>query len=221
MSKRKLQRFEELNHLERIFQYPFPLLKTDHGLRGNWRKNIFKNDNPIILELGCGRGEYTVEMAREYADKNFIGVDIKGARIWRGVKSINEENILTAAFLRTHIEWLNQFFADHEVDDIWVTFPDPQPQLTRENRRLTNSRFISLYRQVLKPNGYLHLKTDNIGLFQYTVDVLKNEQGTMEICTYDLYHDTPEGFNLSIQTTYEKIFMKKGFPIHYLKFQMK
>ena len=220
MSKRKLQRFEELNHLERIFQYPFPLLKTDHGLRGNWRKNIFKNDNPLILELGCGRGEYTVEMAREYADKNFIGIDIKGARIWRGVKSINEENILTAAVLRTHIEWLNQFFADQEVDDIWVTFPDPQPQLTRENRRLTNSRFISLYRQVLKSNGYLHLKTDNIGLFQYTVDQLKNEQGTMEICTYDLYHDTPVGFNLSIQTTYEKIFMKKGFPIHYLKFKM-
>jgi tRNA (guanine-N7-)-methyltransferase len=219
MAKRKLQRFEELNHLERIFQFPFPLLHTNEGLKGNWNKGIFRNDNPIILELGCGRGEYTVELAREYKESNFIGIDIKGARIWRGVKTINEENIFNAAFLRTHIEWLGQFFEKGEVQDIWITFPDPQPQLTRENRRLSNPDFLNIYKSVLRDKGALHLKTDNIGLFEYTVEMLNNEKGVLEVCTRDLYSEAPEGFNLKIQTTYEKIFLKKGMTINYLRFR--
>jgi tRNA (guanine-N7-)-methyltransferase len=220
MGKRKLQRFEELNHLERIFQFPFPLLHTDHGLRGNWRTKVFNNENPIVLEVGCGRGEYTVALSKDTPNKNFIGIDIKGARIWRGVKTANEENLLNAAFLRVHIEWLASFFADQEVDEIWITFPDPQPQLTRENRRLTNKKFLAIYKQILKPGGCIHLKTDNIGLFDYTLEMLIDEQGTIEVCTKDLYADTPDGFNLSIQTTYEKIFMKEGLKINYLRFRL-
>lgn len=220
MGKRKLQRFEELNHLERIFQFPFPLVHTDHGLRGNWRNKVFNNDHPIVLEVGCGRGEYTVALSKDNPNKNFIGIDIKGARIWRGVKTINEENILNAAFLRVHIEWLASFFADQEVNEIWITFPDPQPQLTRENRRLTNKKFLAIYKQILQPGGCIHLKTDNIGLFDYTIEMLSDEPGTMEVCTKDLYSDTPDGFNLAIQTTYEKIFMKEGLKINYLRFRL-
>jgi tRNA (guanine-N7-)-methyltransferase len=219
MAKHKLQRFEELNHLDRIFQYPFPLLHTHHNLKGNWRADVFKNNNPIILELGCGRGEYTVALSKHNPNINFVGIDIKGARIWRGVKTINEENILNAAFLRTHIDWIGSFFAVSEIDEIWITFPDPQPQLSRENRRLTNAKFMNLYKQVLKPNGILNLKTDNLGFFDYTVEMLANERGEMKYCTRDLYNETPPDFDLSIQTTYEQIFLKQGLTIKYLKFK--
>jgi tRNA (guanine-N7-)-methyltransferase len=220
MSKHKLQRFEELPKLERTFQFPFPLLQTDHGLKGNWGKKVFHNEHPIVLELGCGRGEYTVELAREYPETNFVGVDIKGARLWRGAKTITEEKILNAAFLRVHIEWLGQFFDKGEVSEIWITFPDPQPQLTRENRRLTNQKFLSIYKLILKKGGLLHLKTDNRGFFEYTLQMLEQEQGEMEVCTFDLYHETPADFNLSIQTTYEKKFLSQGMPIHYLRYRL-
>lgn len=219
MAKHKLRRFEELETFERTFQYPFPLLKTEHGLRGNWKEKVFKNSNPIVLELGCGRGEYTVSLAQDSQTSNFIGVDIKGARLWRGAKTINEENILHAAFLRTHIEWLPQFFAAGEVKEIWVTFPDPQPQLSRENRRITNPKFLKMYHELCGTDGILHLKTDNIGLFEYTVEQLQTQKGEFEICTRDLYNDTPANFNTEIQTTYEKIFLKKGMKINYLRFR--
>jgi tRNA (guanine-N7-)-methyltransferase len=219
MAKHKLQRFEELERLERIFQFPFPLLSTDHGLKGNWRNKVFGNGQPIVLELGCGRGEYTVALSRTYADRNFIGVDIKGARIWRGVKTINEEKIMNAAFLRVHIEWLGMFFEVGEVDEIWITFPDPQPQKTRENRRLTNAKFLQLYRQILKKNGILHLKTDNVFFFEYTCEMLEKEIGTIEYLTRDLYVDQPAGFDLSIRTTYEQKFLEKNMPIHYVRFR--
>ncbi|MBK9317812.1 MAG: tRNA (guanosine(46)-N7)-methyltransferase TrmB [Bacteroidetes bacterium] len=219
MTKRKLQRFEELKGFERTFQFPFPLVHTDHGLRGNWKEKVFQNSHPIVLEVGCGRGEYTVELARNYPELNFIGIDIKGARIWRGAKTINEEHILNGAFLRVHVEWLKEFFAPGEVKEIWVTFPDPQPQLSRENRRLTNPKFLQLYRYLSGEEGVFHLKTDNYGLFEYTLEMLSGEQGTMEACTDDLYGNTPEGFNLSIQTTYEKKFLQEGLKINYLRFR--
>ena len=219
MAKHKLRRFSELETFERTFQYPFPLLGTDHGLCGNWNKKVFHNDHPIVVELGCGRGEYTVSLAQHFTDRNFIGIDIKGARLWRGAKTINEENILHAAFLRTHIEWLPQFFAPGEIREIWVTFPDPQPQISRENRRITNPKFLKMYRELMGKDGVFHLKTDNIGLFEYTLEMLEKEEGALEVCTKDLYVDTPENFNTSIQTTYEQIFLKKGFKINYLRFR--
>ena len=221
MAKRKLQRFNELLELERVFQFPYPLLESASSLRGNWRRDVFRNENRIVLELGCGRGEYTVELSRKYSGVNFIGMDIKGARLWRGAKTINEENILNAAFLRAHIEWLQQFFEPGEVSEIWITFPDPQPQDSRKNRRLTNPRFISLYRSILGNGGVLHLKTDNRPLFDYTVEVLGSEVGTFDVKTTDLYAEPPEGFDLSIQTTYEKRFLKEGLKINYLKFLLK
>lgn len=219
MAKHKLRRFKELETFERTFQFPYPLLHTDHGLCGNWHSGVFQNNHPIIVELGCGRGEYTVSLAQHFKDRNFIGVDIKGARLWRGAKTIHEEKLMHAAFLRTHIEWLPQFFAPKEISEIWITFPDPQPQLSRENRRITNPKFLKMYRELLGAGGVLHLKTDNLGLFEYTMDMLGHEAGVMEICTKDLYANTPENFNLGIQTTYEKIFLKQGFKINYLKFR--
>lgn len=221
MAKRKLQRFNELLELKRVFQFPYPLLDSASSLRGKWHKDVFGNDNRIVLELGCGRGEYTVALARKNPDANFIGIDIKGARLWRGAKTINEENILNAAFLRVHIEWLLLFFDSGEVSEIWITFPDPQPQDSRMNRRLTNPRFLSLYRSLLGAGGIIHLKTDNRPLFDYTVEVLGGEEGSLEVKTTDLYAHPPTGFDLSIQTTYEQRFLKEGLKINYLKFLLK
>ncbi len=219
MAKHKLQRFEELKNFERTFQFPFPLLHSNHGLKGGWNKKVFHNDHDIVLELGCGRGEYTVALSKTYPDRNFIGVDIKGARIWRGAKTIHEEGILNAAFLRVHIEWLHEFFLPGEVREIWVTFPDPQPQLSRENRRLTNPKFLNLYHKICGKGGIFHLKTDNSTLFEYTLEMLAGQKGTVKEITRDLYRDTPEHFNLSIQTTYEKKFLAEGVNINYLKFE--
>lgn len=219
MVKRKLQRFSELESMERVYQFPFPLLEETSVFKGKWGSDIFKNEHPLILELGCGRGEYTLELARRYPGKNFIGIDIKGARIWKGGKTINEENILNAAFVRIKIEWLGMIFDKQEADEIWITFPDPQPQASRENRRITSNRFLDLYRMVLKPGGIVHLKTDNEGLFTYTKELLEQRAGELLAVTEDLYHDKPEGEDLSIQTTYEKIFLKEKKPIRYLKFR--
>lgn len=219
MPKRKLQRFEELKGLERVYQFPYSQVHTDHGMKGSWGAKVFCNEFPLVLELGCGRGEYTVNLAQSNPDKNFIGADIKGARIWRGAKTINEENILNAAFLRVQAEYLNEFFDAGELSEIWVTFPDPQPQLSRENRRLTNPAFLKKYRAITRRGGIFHLKTDNSQLFEYTVEMLGNESGIMEVCTRDLYQEPPPAFDLTIQTTYEKKFLAQGFSINYLRFR--
>lgn len=219
MPKRKLQRFEELKSLQRVYQFPYSQVHTQHGMKGTWGVNVFANTLPLVLELGCGRGEYTVGLARSFPGKNFIGADIKGARIWRGAKTINEEQIDNAAFLRVQAEWLAEFFAPGELSEIWVTFPDPQPQLSRENRRLTNPRFLNLYRTITRRGGLFHLKTDNHPLFEYTVEMLGNESGFMEVCTRNLYAEPPAGFDLSIQTTYERKFLAAGSNINYLRFR--
>lgn len=219
MAKRKLQRFDELKGFQRTFQFPYPLVHTEHGMRDNWRSRVFYNTQPLVLELGCGRGEYTVGLARAFPATNFVGVDVKGARLWRGAKTINEEEMLNAAFLRVRIEWIPEFFAEGEVNEIWVTFPDPQPQDSRENLRLTNPRFLSMYRMLTASGGCFHLKTDNTGLFEYTVEMLKSYPGAFEVCTRDLYSEPPTGFDLSIQTTYEKRFLAEGIKIKYLRFR--
>ena len=219
MAKHKLRRFEELKSMERVFQFPYSLVHTEHGMKGTWRDRVFQNPHPLVLELGCGRGEYTVSLSKNHPETNFVGVDIKGARIWRGGKTINEENIRNAAFLRVEIEWIPGFFDEGEVDEIWITFPDPQPQESRENRRLTNPRFLAMYRSLLKSDGVLHLKTDSISLFEYTLEQLAKEKGRLELVTRDLYTDRPDGFDLSIQTTYEHIFLGKGKKINYLRFR--
>ena len=219
MPKRKLQRFAELEQLERVFQPKGLFLDRDHELKGRWHEAVFGNSNPIILELGCGRGEYTVNMARRFPGKNFVGIDIKGARLWRGAKTANEEQLGNAAFLRYQIEQLTAFFAPGEVSEIWITFPDPQPQKTRENRRMTSHRFLKMYRQLLGTSGFVHLKTDNFPLYEYTLEKLSEDAASILISTSDLYATSVTEDILEIKTTYEAKFLAQGMKICYLRFR--
>lgn len=212
MGKDKLKRFAELETFTNVFQ-----LNPVHN--GNWNKNYFKNNQPIVLELGCGRGEYTVSLAKYFPEKNFIGIDIKGARIWRGAKTGMEEHISNMAFLRIEIEQLEEHFGAQEVDEIWITFPDPQPQISRERKRLTYDRFLTMYKKVLSPNGIVHLKTDNDGLYEYTLEKIKELNLNLIKNTADLYKEEWLDEVLSIQTTYEKIYRDKGKNINYIQFK--
>jgi tRNA (guanine-N7-)-methyltransferase len=212
LGKDKLKRFAELETFTNVFQ-----LNPVH--KGNWNKNYFKNNQPIVLELGCGRGEYTVSLAKYFPKKNFIGIDIKGARIWRGAKTGMEEHISNMAFLRIEIEQLEEHFSENEVDEIWITFPDPQPQISRERKRLTSDRFLTMYKKVLSPNGIVHLKTDNDGLYAYTLEKIAELNFKLIKHTADLYKEEWLDDVLSIQTTYEKIYRDKGKNINYIQFQ--
>lgn len=220
MGKDKLRRWAELETFERTFQpkmdFPMP---ADFYLKGKWNSEVFKNEHPIVLELGCGRGEYTVHLAQQFEQKNFIGIDVKGARLWRGAKTINELNITNAAFMRIRIELIESFFAPHEVGELWITFPDPQMKTEREKKRLTNPFFIERYKRLLKPNGILHLKSDSAELYQYTLEVLEKEKGHFLISTNDLYNSHIVDDILSVKTTYEKIFLKEGKKITYIRYQ--
>ncbi len=212
MGKDKLKRFAELETFTNVFQ-----LNPVH--KGKWNADYFKNINPIVLELGCGRGEYTVSLAKYFPHKNFIGIDIKGARIWRGAKTGMEENISNMAFLRIEIEQLEEHFNENEVDEIWITFPDPQPQISRERKRLTYNRFLEMYKKILKPEGLVHLKTDNDGLYEYTLEKTKELNLNVIKHTSDLYKEEWLDDVLSIQTTYEKIYRDKGKNINYIQFK--
>ncbi len=219
MGKKKLQRFEEMREFKRVFQ---PQLKdivtTDHFLKNKWKQEVFFNENPLILELGCGKGEYTVGLAKRFAGKNFIGVDIKGARIWKGAKIINEEDITNAAFIRTRIEFISSFFGPDEVDEIWLTFPDPQLKKRRWKKRLCSSVFLSMYRKFLKDQGIIHLKTDSEALYDYALRIATENRFQITDNITDLYHSGIQNEILGIQTFYEKQFVKEEKAIFYLKF---
>jgi len=223
LGKDKLRRFEELGKFERVFQ---PGIEEINGkqyhLRGKWKSEVFKNNNPLILELGCGKGEYTIGLAKNFPDKNFIGVDIKGARIWKGAKTSHEEKILNAAFLRTRIELISSFFAMGEVDEIWVTFPDPQPTERRKKKRLTSAGFLTLYQGFLKDGGIMHLKTDSDLLYEYTLSLVRFNSLEILFESSDLYKrsDLPDPI-LGIKTYYEQKFLDQGSNINYLKFRIK
>ncbi len=219
MGKNKLKRWAELVTFERVFQPELNFPMPDHELKGNWNANVFKNNFPIVLELGCGRGEYSIHLAKTFIEKNVVGIDIKGARLWRGAKTANEENILTAAFLRIRIEFIEAFFGLQEVSEIWITFPDPQLKDEREHRRLTHSEFIARYKRMLKPNGILHLKTDSAELYDYTLQSLAAERGTFLVNTHDLYNSGIADEILSVKTTYELQALKEQKKITYIKFQ--
>jgi tRNA (guanine-N7-)-methyltransferase len=221
VGKNKLARFNELTRLDRVFQPSFDeVFGKDHSLKGNWAGKVFKNNKPIVLELGCGKGEYTVGLARCFPDKNFIGVDIKGARIWKGAKTINEEDILNAAFLRTRIEWIGSFFAGNEVSEIWLTFPDPQEKKRRAKKRLSGSIFLNSYRSFLQPGGIVHLKTDNQVLFDYTLALAKFNKFEIEYSSEDLYQSGYADEILEIKTFYEQQYLSQGIPIKYIKFHL-
>ena len=186
--------------------------------KGEWGTSVFKNNNPVVLELACGKGEYTVNLAVLFPDKNFIGVDYKGNRIWRGAKTALEDGVNNVAFLRIQIENLVDYFTTGEIDEIWITFPDPQPQLSREKKRLTSPRFLNMYRQILRPGAYINLKTDNDGFHAYPVSQIEESKLTLHIRTEDLYHSEFADDVLSIKTYYEKKYLKHNKNINYLKF---
>lgn len=219
MGKNKLQKFDDMSSYPHVFEYPFTVLQEKgFEMKGVWGKSFFKNDNPIVIELGCGKGEYAVGLARKYPNKNFIGIDIKGARMWTGAKSSIESGLSNVAFLRTHIELINHFFAPGEVSEIWITFPDPQ--MKKVSKRLTSTRFMQLYLQILKSGGLVHLKCDSNFLFTYTKEMVAANHFPVQYCTDDLYHsDINDDMLLSIQTYYEQQWMERGIPIKYIKFE--
>jgi tRNA (guanine-N7-)-methyltransferase len=192
----------------------------EHPLKGKWNKEYFKNNHPVVLELGCGKGEYTIGLARKYPQKNHIGVDIKGARIWRGAKTAFENGITNAMFLRTRIEFINSFFGENEVDEIWITFPDPHPKRRSYRNRLTSSYFLNSYRGFLKDGGIIHLKTDNSGLYNYTKELVKSNKLEILASTDDLYSGSAENEILAIRTHYENIFLRQGQKINFLSFRI-
>lgn len=217
MGKNKLQKFHDMNTYPHVFQYPFSILKEKgFDMKGKWNTVFFKNDNPIVLELGCGKGEYAIGLAQKYPEKNFIGIDIKGARMWTGAKKAQEDNITNVAFLRTNIELIAYFFAENEVSEIWITFPDPQMKKVR--KRLTSTRFMHLYNQILKPDGVIHLKSDSNFMYTYTCEMAKANHYPILIQTDDLYNSEITDDILEIKTFYEQQWLERGLSIKYIKF---
>lgn len=219
MGKDKFRRFQENLTFKNLVQPEFDeIFRKDHKLKGNWHKDFFGNDKPIVLELGCGRGEYTVNLAERFPDKNFIGVDIKGARMWRGAKTATENGMANVGFLRTRIEFISSFFADGEVDEIWITFPDPQLKKNRVKKRLTSPQFLEFYAGFLREGGSINLKTDSQHLHEYTKAVVAHNELPVECCNNDIYGSGFADEILSIKTRYEGIFLAEGLPITYIKF---
>lgn len=220
-AKNKLKRFAENETFENVIQPVFSeVFNKDYHMKGQWHREFFKNDNPLVLELGCGKGEYTVNLARKFPDKNFLGIDIKGARFWRGAKTAVEEGLDNVGFLRTQIEFVESFFAADEVSEIWITFPDPQLRRSRAKKRLTSPFFLNRYKKFLQPEGIVNLKTDSAELHCYTKALLEyNEQATAK-ATDDLYNSDLLDDTLSIKTAYETMFLREGKKITYLAFRI-
>ena len=217
MGKNKLQKFDDMSGFPHVFQYPFAVLQEKgFEMKGKWNELFFKNNNPIVLELGCGKGEYTVGLGKLFPDKNFIGIDIKGARMWTGAKQSLEDKMTNVAFLRTHIELINRFFAKGEISEIWITFPDPQ--MGKVNKRMTSTRFMKLYREILSDSGLIHLKTDSNFMFTYTCEMIKANCFPVLIRTNDLYNSDIADKILSIQTFYEQQWLNRGLNIKYVQF---
>lgn len=221
-SKNKLKRFKENQTFSNVIQPTREeVVSGDFSLKGKWNQEVFKNNNPVVLELGCGKGEYSVGLAQKYPHKNFIGIDIKGARFWRGAKTAVEENLHNVAFLRSQIELIELLFAENEVDEIWITFPDPQIKYKRTKHRLTNSEFLQCYKKILKPNGIVHLKTDSEFMHGYTLGLLHGQNHEVLYANHNVYRNegAPEVVT-SIQTFYEKQYLEEGKPITYIQFKI-
>ena len=224
MSKGKLAKFADMETYKNVFQYPYSVVSdVPFTMRGNWHEEYFKNQNPIVLELGCGKGEYTVELAKRYPQKNFIGVDIKGARMWTGATLALQQGLENVAFLRTNIEIIDRFFAPSEVQEIWLTFSDPQMKNPR--KRLSSTYFMERYRRFLVDNGIIHLKTDSNFLFTYTCYMVEHNQLPVDLKTDNLYEkqfmDKEEYHEASsIQTYYESMWLARGLNIKYIKFHL-
>jgi tRNA (guanine-N7-)-methyltransferase len=226
MAKTKLEHFADMKTMDCVFE---PLLETlqndEFPMKGNWSKDFFKNDNPIIVELGCGQGEYTVGLAKKYPNHNYIGIDVKGARIWYGADTVRSLDLANAAFVRIRIDFLKSIFAENEIDQIWLTFSDPQKEKPR--KRLTSKMFMDRFKHVLKPGGIVHLKTDSDILFESTEEQIAEYNYKCENTTWDLYAPEywdklteDEQYILGIKTVYEKMFTAKGSVIKYCQIQL-
>lgn len=220
MGKNKLQHFEENKSFPHFFQPVFEEFRDGYFLKGCWNNSFFKNKSPLVLELGCGKGEYTVGLARKYPLNNYIGIDKKGARMWRGAKDTQLENITNSAFLRIKVEQISFCFDQAEVDEIWITFPDPVPKKRNIRKRLTSPNFLQMYQQVLKPGGLIHVKTDSKEFFNYTLEMVHAFGGEVVYETNDLYHSDFHGDASQIQTYYEAKYVSNGLRINYIQFKV-
>ena len=224
MAKRKLQRFAENATFNHFFQPGWEELSAGFSLRGKWNSDFFCNGNPVIIEMGCGKGEYTVDLSTKYPDKNFIGIDKKGARMWRGAKTSIEESRKNVAFVRMRAENINMVFNADEVDEIWITFPEPQPNSPRHSKRFTSPEFINRYRKLLKRGGIIHLKTDSDLFYNYTIGIISDGGHELLYNASDLYSNPsdPEVRDvIDVQTHYEKMWLSQGLTIKYLRFRLK
>lgn len=218
----KLEKFDDFNSFSNCFTLYFEQKEAGLPLMGKWHETYFKNENPIVLELGCGKGEYSVGLAKNNPAKNYIGVDIKGNRIWTGATEALSSKLTNVGFIRTRIDFIDHCFAENEVSEIWITFPDPQPQKTRTRKRLTNMLFINRYKKFLKPGGLVHLKTDSTSFYEYTLEVIKENKFELLLHTNDLYNNCPAEREelINIKTHYEKLFTDKGEKIKYCCFKI-
>jgi tRNA (guanine-N7-)-methyltransferase len=222
-SKNKLRRFKENESFSNVVQPTREeVVENKFPLKGKWSSDFFKNDKPLVLELGCGKGEYSVGLAQAYPEKNFLGIDIKGARFWRGAKTALEEGLENVGFLRSQIELVDLLFAENEVDEIWITFPDPQIKYKRTKHRMTNSEFLEKYKKILKPEGVVNLKTDSEFMHGYTLGLLHGEGHEILHANHNVYKNeySPKEV-IGIQTFYEKQYLEQGKPITYIRFRIK
>lgn len=222
MAKSKLKKFAQINAFSNVIQPEDKYPVSDFHLRGQWNQAYFRNDHPIILEIGCGKGEYTTGLARAWPEVNIIGIDIKGDRLFRGASEALEEGLFNVAFLRIQAERIQYFFDQKEISGIWLTFPDPQLRGSRRKKRLTSPQFLDRYKNILKDQAPIHLKTDNTTLYEYTLETISLGGHALQFATSDLYGDerVDEPLLTGIQTYYEEKFLADGMPIHYLRFHL-
>ncbi|PSR52996.1 tRNA (guanosine(46)-N7)-methyltransferase TrmB [Adhaeribacter arboris] len=215
MARSKLTKFKEIAESNIVIEPGKPIFET---IRGNWNEEFFNNNHDLVVEIGCGKGDYTIGMANLFPNKNFVGIDIKGSRLWKGSRLAQEQGLTNVAFLRNFIEQISQQFSPGEVSELWITFPDPRPKKGDEKKRLTSARFLDIYQSIVKPEGLIHFKTDDLDLFQYTLELLQKREAKNLRYTFNLYESDLQHHTLGIQTTYEKRFLAEGQTIKYLQF---
>jgi tRNA (guanine-N7-)-methyltransferase len=218
VTKKKLVHFKENLTFPHLFQPHYHEIQSGFFLQSNWGNNFFHNRYPIVVELGCGKGEYTVGLAQKFPDQNFIGIDVKGARLWRGAKTAQENEMKNVAFIRQRVDFIDKLIGQGEISEIWITFPDPQ--VAKEHKRLTSPRFLEKYKKILGPGGMIHLKTDDLGFFNYTKEIIQVYNHIVFIETEDFYNSEFIDDNISIQTYYEKMWLEQDKKICYLKFML-
>ncbi len=217
--KKKKEHFEENKTFKHLFQPTYYEIKDGYKMKGKW-SDYFNNNNPVVLELGCGKGEYTVELARKYADKNFIGIDLKGARLWRGCKTVQVDKITNVAFIRSAGEFLEYMFAQEEISEIWITFPEPHPQKAKSKKRFTSPHFNQRFKNILRKDGIIHLKTDDLPFYNFTLETIAEEQHKLQVKYDNLYAENPDEEVTEIQTYYENLWLREGRTIMYLRYNL-